>query len=266
VTTDDLVEFVLASDTWAEPHIDLLSKKPDLTIPDAYALQVESMQKRVEHGDRIVGYKAAGTSRSARAVLPDMSFPVVGTLLQSNLAHDGAVFAIRPGSTFVEAEIAVVLGSDLQGRDVNALDVAQAVSALCPGIEIAPWSPTTLAKERSEQHAIATQKTDGLIVLGTPRRVDPGIDLRFEAAVMEVDGEYVASGAGVEAMGHPYNVVASIARHLAQFDRGLTAGMVVMTGCLIPALTVQPGTAAARATFSSLGSVGLRFTTEGQSS
>lgn len=260
MTTQELVDFLLHDDTWVEPHVDLLSKAPNLTLAEAYSLQFECMKRRAQCGDRVVGYKAAGTSRAAKSLLPGMTFPVVGTLLASNFATDGAQFTIKPGATYVEAEIAVLLDSDLEGAGINAVDAARATGALCPAIEIAPWSPTTVAKERSEHHAIATQKTDGLVVVGAPCRVERVADLRLEAAILEVDGEYTASGAGVEAMGSPYNVVAAIARHLADFEMGLKAGMVIMTGCLIPASTVQPGAAGARATFTSLGSVGLRFT------
>ncbi|OBJ10576.1 hypothetical protein A5625_11070 [Mycobacterium sp. 1465703.0] len=259
----ELVDFLLEYDAWAEPHVDVLSKDTNVSVLDAYALQFECMRRRVERGNRIVGYKAAGTGRAAKAVLPGMPFPVVGTLLASNLAQDGAEYAIKSGSTYLEAEIAVRLDADLEGTHVNAFDVAKAVGALCPAIEIAPWSPSTVAKQRSEQHAIATQKTDGLIVVGTPREPGSVADLRVEAAIMEVDGQNLASGAGVEAMGHPFNVVAAIARHLAEFDLGLKAGMLVMTGCLIPPLTVDEGAASARATFSSLGTVGVRFTAQG---
>ena len=254
-----LVDFLLKSDPWDDPHVDLLSKKPDLTLTQAYELQLECARRRIEAGDRLIGYKAAGTSRAAKAVLPEMKFPVVGTLLASNLAQDGVEYTIRPGATYVEAEVAVRLDTDLQGPEVNFLDVASAVGALCPAIEIAPWSPSTVAKERSEQHAIATQKTDGLVIIGTPRSTGVVPDLRVEGALLEVDGECVASGAGAEAMGHPYNVVAAIARHLAAFGLGLKAGMVVMTGCLTPPLTVQPDVTTARVSFSSLGSVGVRF-------
>lgn len=258
--THELVDFLLDYDAWAEPHVDVLSKKPDLTVADAYALQFECMRRRVECGDRVVGYKAAGTARAARASLPEMNFPAVGTLLASNVTHDGATLAMKAGTTYVEAEIVVQLHADLRGAHVSPLDVASATGSLCPAIEIAPWSPT--ARQRSEQHAVATNKTDGLVVVGAPHRVDAVADLRLEAAILEVDGEYVASGAGVEAMDHPYNVVAAIARHLSTFDMGLKAGDIVMTGCLIPSITADAGARSARATFTSLGSVGLRFTTD----
>ncbi len=254
---DEVLEFLDGHDMWHEPYRDLLSLRPDMTADEAYWCQFALMDRRAARGDAIVGYKAAGTTRSARELLGDGISPVVGTLMRSVLMDEGATFAVRPGKTFIEAEVAVLLGRDLSGPGVTYFDAISAIEGYLPAMEISPWSPAVLAKKRSQQHLLATQKTTGSIVVG--RSVArPSIDLRYEGAVVEVNGEVVATGAGAEVMGDPINVVVALANNLAKFGRALRAGMIVMTGSVAEPLPAENLTDA-RVTFSRLGSLGVRF-------
>lgn len=256
-----LVDFLYEDDTWTGPHVDLLTRAPDLTFSEAYQLQMELTRRRVAHGDRLVGYKASGTARTAASMMPGMPWPVMGTVLASHLAFDGDEYELRPGATWIEAEIAVVMGRDLAGMHVGPTEAARAIDALCPAIDVAAWSPSTVAKERSEHHAIATNKTGGLVVLGAPRPPSVVEDLRLEAAVVELDGELRTSGAGAEVMGHPYRVVAAMARHLTEYGDGLKAGDIISTGSIAQPLQAVAGNRAVKIMFTQLGSVGLTFTT-----
>ncbi len=259
MASHELVDFLWNDDTWSGPHVDLLTRAPDLTFRDAYDLQMALTQRRVEHGDRLVGYKVSGTARRAASMMPDMPWPVTGTVLASHLAFDGDTYELRPGVTWIEAEIVVVMGEDLSGEHVGPVEAAAAIAALCPAIDVAAWSPTTVAKERSEHHAIATNKTGGLVVLGAPHSPTAVDDLRLEAAIVELDGEVLTSGAGAEVMGHPYRAVASVARHLTGLGTGLKAGDIVSTGSLAQPVQAQPGHKSAKITFTHLGSVGITF-------
>lgn len=259
--SEEVIEAVLAEDMWAEPFVDVLSLNPDITCREAYELQFETMRRRELAGDRIIGYKAAGTSLASQQLLESsgLTSPVVGTLLASNLAAPGGSYTIRPGVTYVEAEIAAVLTHSLCGPRISHLDAALAVGWLCPAIEIAPWSIPVVENQRSEQHAIATSKTTGLVVIGAPRPIDELPHLEMEAARLEFDGMTVGSGTGVEAMGGPLHVVAAVARRLDEFDRGLEPGMVIMTGSLLRPQELPSGTKSAHAVFSRLGPVAFGF-------
>jgi 2-keto-4-pentenoate hydratase len=60
-------------------------------------------------------------------------------------------------------------------------------------------------------------------------------------------------------MGHPANAVSWLVNKLADRDRGLKAGQVVMTGTLTPILPIEKGAGYA-ANFSSMGDIKIRFT------
>lgn len=258
---NQLVELILSDDEWSDDRTDVLAKRPDMTVEEAYEVQFEVMRRRVnEGGERIVGYKAANTSNSVNASLSGHPAPMIGTLLQSHSYHDFAEYSVRPGRTFVEQEIAVVLGSDLSGPYVNQVDVARATAMVCPAIEIASWSPAAVAGNRSVQHLIAGLKCTGLVIVGPGTPLQDLPSLRLEGAVLEVDGEAVGSGTGVEVMGNPLGVVAAIARTLSGYGLGLEAGMIIMTGA-INWFVVPEGATSASAEFTTLGRVSARFNT-----
>lgn len=258
------IEAVLTDDIWADPFIDVLSLLPEMTRRDAYELQFENMRRRELAGDRIVGYRASATSIASQRLLGSFGSesPIVGTLLASSLAPSNTHFTIRPGITYVEAEIAAVMVTRLQGPHINHLDAAQAVGWLCPALDIAPWSPAVVEKRRSEQHALATNKTSGLVVVGAPRAINELPNLELEGVRLEFDGAVAGSATGVEVMGGPLHVVAAIARRLDEFGRGLEPGMVVLTGSLLEPSALPHDGKSAHATFSRLGTVAVGFVGE----
>lgn len=254
------MDVLLADDTWSSENPDVLSLVPALTVDEAYGLQFAQMARRVVAGDRIVGYKAANTSLGAQRLLrSELPIPTVGTLLASCVLPAAGVYEVRPGTTYIEAEVAAVLASPLRGAGLTRLDAARAVGWLCPAIEIAAWSPAVAAGQYSVQHTVATHKTVGGVVIGNPVPAASVPDLRLEGALLEIDGDVVGSRTAVEAMGHPLDVVAEIAAVLHRHGLALEPGMVVMTGSLLPPLARPIGARHARASFTRLGEVSIRF-------
>jgi 2-keto-4-pentenoate hydratase len=144
----------------------------------------------------------------------------------------------------VEAEIALVLDRDLDGRVLERRDLAMtelisAVAYVVPAIEIvgsriASWNIRI-------QDTIADNASSGLFVLGNePRRLD-GLDLRLCGMVMERRGEQISLGAGAACLGNPLNAALWLARTMAQVNAPLKAGDVVMTGALGPMASVAAG-------------------------
>jgi 2-keto-4-pentenoate hydratase len=155
-----------------------------------------------------------------------------------------------------EAEIAFVIGEELRGPGITIAQVLRATKAVVPAMEIinqcisrTPWNAIDV---------IATNAVHGGIVLGGQLTPLHGLNLRYEGMVVEVDGEPVGSGAGVEVLGHPAASVAWLANKLAQFELALRPGDIVLSGSIIRMLEVRAGHAV-RVTFSRLGSVGVRF-------
>ena len=262
----NLVSFEKLLDILDRPGIDkdvsqdIIKISPELSLDDAYRLQIASKRRRVQAGDRIAGYQASVTSAAAQKALPGIPAPMVGTLMQSLMRHSDATVTLDADINFIEPEIGVLLERDLTGPNVTALDVLAAAAGFFPAIEVAPVRPGVLEGKWSNQHVIAVQKAPGgFVIVGSKLTAPCDVDVRLEGMVVTIDGQTRASAAGVEAMGSPLNVVAAIANRLSLYGECLRAGMIVITGSLSTPQRVSQGVVDARVEFTTLGSVCVRF-------
>jgi 2-keto-4-pentenoate hydratase len=256
---DALLDYLEALTPRADVVDDILSQAPDLSVDDAYRLQFALMERRVARGDQIVGYKAAATTRAAASAV-GASAMYLGTLLRSHRYRETEPITLDSTlPTFLESEITVVMGTALRGPGATAHDALVAAAGFLGSFEIAPVPTGALDGRLSVEHRIARHKTGGGFVFGMPMTQPAGIDLRVEGAVLDIDGEVEASATGVEVYGDPLEVVAEIANILARFDRFLAPGMSVMTGSIVPPVTIGPGVRDARLRFTRLGEVHVHF-------
>jgi len=264
------------------PEKDIMNQAPDLTIEEARKLQRGLMRRRIEKGDKMLGYKAGRTNRRIlKAANWTGPAPMVGTLLHSLLRKETDLIVLDPGVvTLLEPEVAVVLKRDLVGPGLSNHEVLAAVEGYIPAFEIAVVPPGFVAGNVSTQHLIATHKTSGGVVLGSTMHSPYGIDLRTEGVTLTVDGNVHGTGTAVEVYGNPLTVVARLADSLAQDGEYLRAGEIIWTGTICPPASMTPGGMSpenlaamavygseafeghphyARADFSRLGSVSLHF-------
>jgi len=153
---------------------------------------------------------------------------------------DGGVLAanavLQPKA---EAEVAIVLGRDLNNPEATPEDVAAAIDYVSAAIEIvdsriADWKITFA-------DTVADNGSSAFYVLGQDRHEVAGLDLYTCGMAMTVNGAIVSVGAGAACLGHPLTAAAWLARTFAKAGEGLKAGDVILTGALGPMAAVKPG-------------------------
>jgi len=228
-------------------------------IAGAYAAQEINTQRALDAGRVLVGRKIGLTSKSVQKQL-GVDQPDYGMLFADMAVPDGwEIERHRLIQPKAEAEVAFVIGRDLDREQLTAADVMRAVDYVVPAIEVVDsrvegWNIRIL-------DTIADNASSGLYVLGNePRRLE-GLDLRLCGMVMEVRGEPVSSGAGAPCLGHPLNAVWWLAQVMAKAGRPLKAGDTVLSGALGPMVPVAWGETA-EARINGLGSVRAVFAKE----
>ena len=227
--------------------------KPD-DLDGAYAVQSINTRYWLEQGRRIIGRKIGLTSEPVQRQL-GVSQPDFGVLFDDMLIADGGTLAPRTVlQPRVEAEIALLLGRDLDRPAATTLDVLAATEYALPALEvvdsrIADWK-ITLAD------TVADNASSAFFVLGRQPHKLANLDLWGCGMVMEIDGRIASTGAGAACLGHPLNAATWLAGALAQRGDPLRAGDVVMTGALGPVSALRPGMQV-RATIAGLGPVSL---------
>jgi 2-keto-4-pentenoate hydratase len=202
-------------------------------LDDAYAVQREYVRLQMQaRGTGSAGYKIGLTSKRMQEMC-GIDSPNSGVVLKDRVHGSGVTLSASAyGRLGLEFEIAVRIGRDilLDEHQLTLDDVAAAVDAVCPAIEI--------IDDRNADYGalealslIADNSWNAGIVLGEFAHSWP--DLASTEGVVFVDGEPIDRGSGRDVLGHPFHAVAWLAGHLAETGTGLRAGDVVMTGSVV---------------------------------
>ncbi|MER5318123.1 2-keto-4-pentenoate hydratase [Streptosporangium roseum] len=212
---------------------------PGRTAETGYAVQEINTRRALHDGRRLVGRKVGLTSQAVQRQL-GVDQPDFGMLFADMAFLDGLPI---PTGRFLqpraEAEIALVLKSDLVGGPFTVAEVIRAVDFALPAIEIvdsriAGWDITLV-------DTIADNASSGAFVLGNTPVPLTGLDLRLAGMTMTRRGQEVSTGAGAACLGHPLNAAVWLANALGGRDFPLRAGDIVLTGALGPVVAVEPG-------------------------
>lgn len=233
---------------------EITREDPKLTVAAAYRIQAELMRRKVSAGDRIIGYKAALTSKAMQQ-REGIDSPVLGTLLASNLRQESQPIILTgflKGT--LEPEVGVVMARDLAGPGVTPQAALAAIAGYVPAIEV---GDIRTEGRRTLQHTICCNTFNGAHLFGTMLTA-PAIDLRREGMVMSRNGEHVASATAIEVLGDPVLSVVFMANKLAELGFSIRAGMVLLTGSIVSSIPIHAGDSV-RVEFTRLGEIGARF-------
>ncbi|WP_448208006.1 2-keto-4-pentenoate hydratase [Azospirillum sp. sgz302134] len=228
-------------------------------IAAAYAVQEVNTRRWMAQGRVLAGRKIGLTSLAVQKQL-GVDQPDYGMLFTDMAVPDGIEIArnrlIQPKA---EAEVAFILGRDLDREHITVADVIRAVDYAVPAIEVVDsrvrdWKITIT-------DTIADNASSGLYVLGGPPRRLDGLDLHGCAMEMVGGGTVLSSGSGKACLGHPLNAVLWLAQVMARAGRPLKADDTVLSGALGPMVPVQWGTVV-EARIQGLGSVRAAFAQE----
>ncbi|ESU33463.1 hypothetical protein G3A_05970 [Bacillus sp. 17376] len=247
---------LLKAEKSKNPIPPLTAQYEDLTVTDAYNVQLEVLKKKLASGRTVIGKKVGLTSIAMQKML-GVNEPDYGHLLDDmKVANGGTVKMSNFLSPKIEAEIGFVLGEDLKGPNVTFLDVLMATKYVVPTLEIidsriADWKIGLV-------DTVADNGSSAMVVVGDQMTDITGIDLRSVGMTFFKNNEMVATGSGAAALGHPAHAIAWLANKLDEFGITLKAGELILPGALSAAIPVQTGDTVS-AQFGPVGTVSVTF-------
>jgi 2-keto-4-pentenoate hydratase len=234
----------------------LTGQYADLTLEDAYQIQLLQVGRWLAGGARVKGHKVGLTSAAMQRQM-GVDQPDYGHLLDRMfwLEHEPIPAAgfVQPR---VEPEVAFILARPLQGPGVTVADAITAVGYVLPALElidsrIKDWK-IGLAD------TIADNASSGGVVLGSTPYALTKIDLRLGGCNLHKNGELAGTGAGGAVLGSPLSSLVWLANTLGARGVVLEAGHVILPGSITASIPVGSGDTVT-ATFAGLGSVTARF-------
>ncbi|MGE0308487.1 MAG: 2-oxo-hept-4-ene-1,7-dioate hydratase [Acidimicrobiia bacterium] len=240
----------------------LSQRHRELTIDDAYAIQMAWADIKLSEGRVLLGRKIGLTSRAMQQAV-NITEPDFGGLFDDMFFADGSDV---PLSRFigprVEMELAFVLGHDLSGPDCTIFDVLRATEYVTPALEILDTriqmtDPDT-GSGRTIVDTVADNAADaGIVTGGRPVKPD-AVDLRWVSGLLLRDGVIEESGVAAAVLNHPANGVAWLANKLSAFGVTLHAGQIILAGSFTRPVWVTPGSTF-HADYGPLGTITCRF-------
>ncbi|MBF4163099.1 2-keto-4-pentenoate hydratase [Nocardioides acrostichi] len=247
-----------SSHTPCPPVRDLIGRDD---VAAAYAVQSRLVARRIDDGARPVGRKIGLTSPAVQAQL-GVDQPDFGVLLDDMAYSDGADLPVDAVlQPRVEAEVAFVLGADLDAEDLGIDDVRSAIEHVVPALEIcgsrvAEW-------DISFGDTVADNASSGAYVLGPQRVPLAEVEPRAVRMTLRINDEEVSQGSGEACLGDPLLAVLWLARQVRELGSPLRAGEVVLAGALGPMRPLTIGDSVA-ADLTGLGRVAFTYAREEQ--
>lgn len=213
----------------------------DPRVETGLARQFETWRTCLDDGATRIGWKV-GFGAPASLELMQVEAPLMGHLTDATLLPSDAGVNVKGWQNgVVEFEVAVYLASDL-GSGATASEARAAVGAVGPAIELAdidlPVEPGNVG------NIVAGNIFHRAVLLGTADPNRSGIDTSGLTARILVDGREWATTESLEDLTGSYpSIVSTVADTLAANDQVLREGDVVITGSVIPPISVREGSA-----------------------
>jgi 2-keto-4-pentenoate hydratase len=220
-----------------ENYVNLPAALKPASIAEAYAAQEVYHRLAEPVYGPVAGVKVATTTKVMQQLM-GITHPCGGAIFARTIHVSPARIA---KSDFVnlriESEIALKLGQDVPAASApwTAEGVLPFVSGAMPAYELIE-DRNAVYTETNAVSMIVENCWNGGVVIGAPKALKP-------EAIIGVTGRQTLNGKqiGEGKSENPFATLAWLANLLAERKRDLKAGMVVITGSVIPTFSISPG-------------------------
>jgi 2-keto-4-pentenoate hydratase len=208
----------------------------DPRIVDGLRRQLAAREEALGAGARHVGWKV-GFGAPSSLELMQITAPLLGYLTDTTVFDDGATFETGGWTRgVVEFEVAVWMGSDVDAG-ASESEAAAAVAAVGPAIEVAdvdlPVGPDGISD------IMAGDIFHRGVIFGDRDESRAGLDITGLTAQITLDDDVSATVTELEAITGAYPwIVSTVASTLGSTGERLRAGDVIITGSVIPPVSV----------------------------
>lgn len=213
--------------------------RPELTVGEAYEIQQELVKIKQGEGNRVIGPKMGLTSE-AKMIQMSVNEPIYGYVFDYMVIENGGEVhlshLIHPK---VEAEIAFVIGEDIEGPEVSVEDVLAKTEYVVPALEIIDSRYENFHFTLPD--VIADNASTSRVVFGTSLKEPNQFELDLMGVTLSINGEIKELGTGAAVLGHPAAAIAMLANMLYRKGDKVRRGDVILSGAITGAIMLKDG-------------------------
>jgi 2-keto-4-pentenoate hydratase len=208
------------------------------SVVDAYAAQAALLKLWQPRLGAIAGLKIATTTKVMQQLM-GIDHPCMGTIFASRVRTSPATIAKADFvNVRIECELAVRLARDLPAASApyTRETVRTAISHVMPAFELIEDRFADYKTSRALS-LIADNAWNGGIVIGKEQTLPANLELDGIRGVLKNNGKEAGTGKTDD----PLGALAWLANQAADVGRPMTAGMVVITGSVMPTVDIGVG-------------------------
>ena len=228
-----------------------LSFDQSITLDDAYQIQKASIQRRIERGEVLAGFKLGFTSK-AKMEQMGINDIIWGRLTHSMEIKSGDMLEM---SKFIhpraEPEIAFRMGKQLD-RYVSLEEVPQYIDAIAVAIEVIDSRYEHF--KFSLEDVVADNCSSAAYMIG--EWLPSLTDVQGLHITLQLNGETVQTGNSHAILGNPLQSIVEISKMMVKYGEVVQAGDIILAGAATSAIYINAGDRIG-AHFGKLGSVEL---------
>jgi 2-keto-4-pentenoate hydratase len=238
---DAMARFMWDARQRRERYRNLPAELRPVSLAEAYAAQEVYYRLAEPVYGGVAGAKIATTTKIMQQLM-GISHPCAGAIFARTIhASPARLRAADFVNLRIESEIALKLGADVpaSGAPWTAETVAPMVAGAMPAFELIEDRHADYAKSEASS-LIVENCWNGGVVIGAPKAVPKVMPTARLVAIkgrLAINGATVGEGRAED----PCATLAWLANTLAERGRGLIVGMVVITGSVIPTMSIAPG-------------------------
>ena len=235
---------------------------PEMSMDDAYAVQSAWVQRKIQDGKKVVGYKIGLTSKAMQRVMK-IDTPDYGVLLDDMIFPDGGEINVADFlDPQIEVELAFVLKERLFGDNVTLEQVMAATDYVIPAFELIAARSFRVHPQtgytRTVKDTISDNAANAGIIMGGIKINPEEMDLRWAGAIVKRNGEIEQTGLAAAVLDHPANGICWIAKRFAPHGVALEPGQILLSGSFTAPIKVKAGDLVT-AEYGPLGDISVKF-------
>ncbi|WP_240421280.1 2-keto-4-pentenoate hydratase [Paenibacillus periandrae] len=238
VIIKDLARFLADAEVEKREVLKITNDHPELTVEKAYEIQEQLVQLKLEEGYQIVGPKMGFTSQ-AKMKQMNVNEPIYGYIFDYMVVNGQEISMQDFIHPKVEAEVAFILGKDIEGPGMTGAQVLAATEYVVPALEIIDSRYENFNFTLPD--VIADNASSSKVVFGSRIKRPDELELDLLGVTLSINGQIKDLGAGAAVVGHPANSVAMLANMLARKGLKLKAGQIILTGGITGAVVLNVG-------------------------